>query len=379
MYRQYLLTPEQCELQAMTRDFVEKEIIPQAAQWDRAGEFPRESFRKAADMGMHLLGIPEAYGGMGLDTLTCCVIREELGRGDAGFAVAIGANMLGYTPLSVAGTEKQIKQFADIVVPGELSAFCLTEAQGGSDAGHCMTTARKVGDEYVINGTKTFITNGTVAQVYTVFAATDKEKGAKGISAFLVERSRPGISVGVEENKMGIRASNTSEVVFEDVHVPADHLIGREGDGFKIAMMTLDRTRPSGASTAVGICQRALEECIRYSKERVVFGKPIAKHQAISFMIADMYIQTQTARQMVLNVARLMDNGVFDSAMGAAAKTFVGDTAMKVTTDAVQVLGGYGYSRDYPVEKLMRDAKIYQIFEGTNQIQRMVISGALLK
>ena len=287
--------------------------------------------------------------------------------------------MLGYTPLSIAGTKEQIKHFADIVVPGAVSAFCLTEAQGGSDAGNSKTTAVKVGDEYVINGVKTFITNGGIASVYTVFAMTDKEKGVKGMSAFLVERDRPGVSVGAEENKMGIRASNTTEVVFEDVHVPADHLIGKEGDGFKIAMKTLDRTRPSGSATAVGICQRAIDECVKYAKERVVFGKPIAKHQAVAFMLADMEIQTQAARQMVMHAARLMDNGIYDSVVAAAAKTFTGDTAMKVTTDAVQVLGGFGYSREYPVEKLMRDAKIYQIFEGTNQIQRVVISGNLLR
>lgn len=379
MSNQYLFTEEQKDLQMMVRDFVNKEIIPNAAEWDVKGEFPMDTFKKACGMGLHLMGIPEEFGGMGLDQTTSCILREELGRGDAGFAVSLGANMLGYTPLSIAGTPEQIKRFADIVVPGAVSAFCLTEAQGGSDAGNSKATAVKVGDEYVINGVKTFITNGGIASVYTVFAMTDKEKGVKGMSAFMVERDRPGVSVGAEENKMGIRASNTTEVIFEDVHVPADHLIGKEGDGFKIAMKTLDRTRPSGSATAVGICQRAIDECVKYAKERVVFGKPIAKHQAVSFMIADMEIQTQAARQMVMHAARLMDNGIYDSVVAAAAKTFVGDTAMKVTTDAVQVLGGFGYSREYPVEKLMRDAKIYQIFEGTNQIQRMVISGNLLR
>lgn len=378
MANQYLFTDEQKDLQLMVRDFVNKEVIPHAAEWDREGEFPQDTFRKACEMGLHLMGIPEEFGGMGLDQTTSCILREELGRGDAGFAVSLGANMLGYTPLSIAGTKEQIKHFADIVVPGAVSAFCLTEAQGGSDAGNSKTTAVKVGDEYVINGSKTFITNGGIAGIYTVFAMTDKDKGVKGMSAFMVERDRPGVSVGAEENKMGIRASNTTEVVFEDVRVPADHLIGKEGDGFKIAMKTLDRTRPSGSATAVGICQRAIEECVKYAKERVVFGRPIAKHQAVAFMIADMEIQTQAARQMVMYAARLMDNGIFDSVVAAAAKTFTGDTAMKVTTDAVQVLGGFGYSREYPVEKLMRDAKIYQIFEGTNQIQRVVISGNLL-
>jgi butyryl-CoA dehydrogenase len=379
MYKQYLMTDEQKDLQAMVRDFSRKEIAPNAGKWEITGEVPQAVIKQAMEMGLHIMTIPEKFGGMELKSETYCMLREEMGWADAGFTVMMGANSLGYTPLEVAGTEEQIKKFADIVVPGAFSAFCLTESQGGSDAGNCLTTAKKVGNDYVINGTKAFITNGGIAEVYTVFAVTDKEKGTRGISAFMVERNRQGVSVGAEENKMGIRNSNTTEVVFNDVAVPASHLIGKEGEGFKIAMKTLDRTRPSGAATVVGVCQRAIDESVKYAKERVVFGKTISHYQGISFMIADMEIQTQAARQLVRYAARLMDNGIYDSSIGATVKTFAGDVAVKVTTDAVQVLGGFGYSRDYPVEKLMRDAKIWQIFEGTNQIQRLIISGNLLK
>jgi len=379
MQKQYLLTQDQKDIQLMVRDFTEKEIKPNAAQWDIDGKFPMDTFKKVVQMGIHAMNLPEKFGGMGLDRYTACLINEELGIGDAGFATSVGANMLAYVPLELAEDEHLLKIFCDIVAPGELAAFCLTEAQGGSDASNCHTTAVRVGNEYIINGTKAFITNGGIAEVFIVFAVTDPEAGPRGMSAFLVEHSREGISAGAEENKMGIRASNTSEVVFQDVHIPADHLIGAEGFGFGIAMKTLDRTRPTGSAVAIGICQRAINECVSYSKERVVFGRPISKHQAVSFRIADMEIQTEVARNMIHYAARLMDNGIFDSEVSAIAKAFAGDAAMRVSTDAVQVFGGYGYSRDYPVEKLMRDAKIFQIFEGTNEIQRIVISTSLMR
>jgi len=379
MKNQYLLTDEQKDLQLMVREFVAKEIIPYAAIWDEKGEFPIGTYQKAVKMGLHVTELPEKFGGMGLDHLTDCLIMEEMGYGDAGFALSVGTNMLAYAAMLIADSDEQMKIFADIVVPGGLAAFALTEAQGGSDASNCKTSAVKIGNEYIINGTKAFITNGGVADVYIVFAMTDPELGVRGMSAFLVERSRGGVSVGAHENKMGIRASSTSEVVFQDVHVPANHLLGAEGFGFLIAMQTLDRSRPAGSSVVVGLCQRAIDECVDYSKKRVVFGRPISKHQAVAFTMADMEIQTEVARRMVHYAAQLMDKGVFDSEVSAVAKTFAGDIAMKVTCDAIQVLGGYGYSRDYPVEKLMRDAKIFQIFEGTNQIQRIVISSALMK
>jgi len=379
MSKHYLLTEQQKDLQALVREFAQKEIAPHAAEWDKNSEIPREYIEKGFELGLHLTGIPEKYGGMGLDTVTRCIIREELGKADAGYAITLGASLLGYLPIALAGNEEQLKRVVDIIVPGNVCAFCLTEPGGGSDAAMNTTTARKVGDEYIINGRKCFITNGALAGVYTVFASTDKSKGAKGISAFIVERDREGITVGKKEDKMGIRSSNTTDVIFEEVRVPAKNLIGGEGQGFKIAMQTLDRTRAEGSATGVGICQAAIDHCVKYAKERVVFGKPIGRHQAISFMLADMEIQTQAARQLVLYTARLADNGIIDGMISACAKTFVGDTAMKVTTDAVQIFGGYGYCKDYPVEKLMRDAKVFQIFEGTNQIQRLVISGNMLK
>lgn len=379
MQKQYLLTEDQKDLQLIVRDFTAKKITPNAAKWDIEGKFPMDTYNKLVQMGLHTMCLPEEFGGLGLDRLTACLINEELGYGDAGFATSVGANIMAYVPLELAGTPEQLQIFGDIVAPGGLAAFCLTEAEGGSDASNCHTTARKIGNEYVINGFKSFITNGAIAGVYIVFAVTDPEEGPAGISAFLVERSREGVSVGAEENKMGIRASNTSEVIFQDVRVPENHLIGPEGRGFGIAMKTLDRTRPAGSAVAVGICQRAINECLAYSNERVVFGRPISKHQAVSFTIADMEIHTVAARQMIHYAANLMDNGVFDSEICAIAKTLAGDAAMKITTDAVQVMGGYGYSRDYPVEKLMRDAKIFQIFEGTNQIQHIVISSALFR
>lgn len=379
MRNQYLYTNDQKDLQLMVREFTEKEIKPYAAEWDIKNEFPMDAFKKAVEMGLHVTELPEKFGGMGLDHLTDCIIMEELGFGDAGFALSVGTNNLAYSSLEIAGTDKQLRTFADIVVPGGLAAFALTEAQGGSDAANCNTTAVKVGEEYIINGTKSFITNGGVADVYIVFALTDPDAGIRGMSAFLVERSREGVSVGLAENKMGIRSSNTSDVIFQDVRIPANHLLGAEGYGFGIAMKTLDRSRPVGSSVVVGLCQRAIDECVAYSKERVVFGRPISKHQAVSFIMADMEIQTEVARRMVHYAAQLMDNGIFDSEVSAVAKTFASDIAMKVTCDAIQVLGGYGYSRDYPIEKLMRDAKVFQIFEGTNQIQRIVISSALMK
>ena len=375
----FLLTEEQLELQGMVKEFGEKEIAPISLEYDHKGEIPLDVYKKAFEMGLHAIDIPVEFGGSGLDTVTGSIIHEELAKYDAGFGTAVGAVGLAFKPLLVAGTKDQIKKVADIVVPGSFAAFCLTEPQAGSDAASVKTTAVKVGDEYVINGRKCFITNGGVADVYTVIAQTDKSKGIKGLSAFIVERNRQGVSVGKEEDKMGIRLSNTTDVLFEDVRIPADNLLGKEGDGFKIAMKTLDLSRPIVGAGAVGICQSAIDHCVKYAKERLTFGKPIAALQGIQFMLADMEIQTQTARQYIRNTAALIDAGKPHSKEAAIAKCYAGDVAMKVTTDAVQILAGYGYMREYPVEKLMRDAKIFQIFEGTNQIQRLVIAGAMLR
>jgi butyryl-CoA dehydrogenase len=375
----YFVTQEQKELQQMIREFANNELAPVVLECDHKGEMPVEVYNKAFEMGLHAMELPEEYGGSGLDTLTTAIIQEELAKVDAGFAISIAAIGLALKPVLIAGTDEQKKLFCDIVTPGNFAAFALTEAGAGSDAAAVRTTADKVGDEYIINGSKCFITNGGVSQVYIVIASTDKSKGLKGFSAFIVERDREGISVGKEEDKMGIRLSNTTEVIFNNVKVPAKNLLGKEGDGFKIAMKTLDASRAIVGAGAVGISQAAIDHCVKYAKERITFGKPIASLQAIQFMLADMEIQTETSRQMVRYAASIIDAGYPHSKEAAIAKCFAGDSAMKVTTDAVQILGGYGYSREYPVEKLMRDAKIFQIFEGTNQIQRVVIASNILR
>jgi len=298
---------------------------------------------------------------------------------DAGFVVSLTSTELAFKSLYVAGTKEQQKKYMDIVVPGKFGAFALTEPGAGSDAGAVRTVAARDGDSYILNGSKCFITSAEYADVYIVFASTDRSKGIKGLSAFLVERSLPGISVGKHENKMGIRISNTCDVVFEDVRVPADNLVGNEGEGFSIAMKTLDLSRPFVAAAAVGICQRALDESVKYAKERVQFGMPIASLQAIQFMLADMQILTESARQSVVYTMECIMNHEPYSMASAICKTLAGDAAVKVSQDAVQILGGYGFSKEYPVEKLYRDAKIFQIFEGTNQVQRVVIANGLLK
>ncbi|MBP1765462.1 MAG: acdA [Firmicutes bacterium] len=372
------LTEEQKGLQKMVRDFVQKEVVPVAAKYEAEGEVPWDLFKKITDMGLHCMAMPEEFDGPGFGSLDHAIIAEELAKGDAGFATMVGVNSLGAYPVLLAGTPEQQQLFFDIVSDGKLAAFCLTEPNAGSDAGAVATTARREGDEYVINGAKCFISNGGLASVYTVLASTDKSKGLKGLSAFIVERDRPGVSVGKEENKMGIRTSNTCDVIFQDVRIPASHLLGKENEGFKIAMQTLDIGRPVVGATSVGVAQAALDIATKYAKERIQFGKPIATFQAIQFMLADMAIAVEASRTLVHQAARLKDAGAPFTKEAAIAKTFASDAAMKVTTDAVQILGGYGYSKEYPVEKLMRDAKIMQIFEGTNQVQRIVIAGQLL-
>lgn len=375
----YILNEEQTGLVDMVKEFMNNEVKPYVAEFDTTGEFPRKLYEKAFEMGLHCLEIPEEFGGSGVDYMTTAAIYEEIGKVDAGFAVGLCATSLSLKPVLIAGTPEQKKLFSDIIVPGAFGAFCLTEPNAGSDAGSVRTTAVREGDEYVINGAKCFITNGGVSDVYIVFASTDKSKGLKGLTAFIVERSRGGITVGKEENKMGIRLSNTTDVVFEDVRIPATNLLGKEGEGFKIAMKTLDLARPFVGAVAVGIAQRAIEESVKYSKERITFRKPIANFQAIQFMLADMDIETEAARQAVIHAMQLIIAKRPYSREAAIAKCFAGDVAVKVALDAIQVLGGYGYSREYPVEKLLRDAKIFQIFEGTNQIQRIVVAGNLLR
>ena len=380
MHNYFLLSDTEKDLQMMVREFMEKEVAPGLGEYDEKSYIPDEIVQMGIDMGLHCMNIPAEYGGMGLTAREMSIIREEIGKVDAGFSVTMGNNCLGVTPTMIFGTEEQKKYVADIVVPGGFNPFCLTEPQAGSDATAIRTTAKKDGDDYIINGRKCFITNGDRCDIYIVFAYTDKEKGINGgMSAFLVERNLPGVSVGKHENKMGLRTNSTCDVIFEDVRVPKRNLVGEEGKGYQIAMKTLERSRPLGSATSVGICQSVIDLCIKYANDRVVFGKPLAAKQAIKFMVADMEIQTQAARQMVMYASDLIDHGIYDGTTGSCVKAFCSDTAMKVTTDGVQIFGGYGYSKEYPMEKKMRDAKLFQIFEGTNQIQRVVISGNLFK
>ena len=380
MHNYFLLSDTEKDLQMMVREFMEKEVAPGLGEYDEKSYIPDEIVQMGIDMGLHCMNIPAEYGGMGLTAREMSIIREEIGKVDAGFSVTMGNNCLGVTPTMIFGTEEQKKYVADIVVPGGFNPFCLTEPQAGSDATAIRTTAKKDGDDYIINGRKCFITNGDRGDIYIVFAYTDKEKGINGgMSAFLVERNLPGVSVGKHENKMGLRTNSTCDVIFEDVRVPKRNLVGEEGKGYQIAMKTLERSRPLGSATSVGICQSVIDLCIKYANDRVVFGKPLAAKQAIKFMVADMEIQTQAGRQMVMYASDLIDHGIYDGTTGSCVKAFCSDTAMKVTTDGVQIFGGYGYSKEYPMEKKMRDAKLFQIFEGTNQIQRVVISGNLFK
>jgi len=375
-----MLTDDQREYVDMIRKFGEKEIKPYIAQWDRDAYFPLEEvYNKLFEMGIHLVDVPEQYGGLGLEPLASGMIFEQLGYFDAGIAVSMGAVSLGFKPLLVAGSDYQKQMFADLIMDGGFAAFALTEPGAGSDAGSVSTMAKPDGDDWVINGTKCFITCAKYAKIFTVIAQTDKSKGLKGLTAFLVKADTPGISVMGHEDKMGIRTSVTSTVNFDEVRVPKENVIGEVGDGFKIAMMTLDIARPVVGVVAVGIMQDCIDLCKDYMQTRVQFGKPIARLQGLQFKLADMEIACQTARAMCYRVFEMEQNGIQCSLEASVAKCYAGDSAMKVSTDAVQIFGGYGYSREYPVEKLMRDAKIYQIFEGTNEVQRVVIANNLLR
>jgi acyl-CoA dehydrogenase len=375
----FSLSDEQKMLQETAHKFAEQEIRPKAEHHDRTGEFPYEILQKAFDVGLMNETIPEFCGGGGLSTLDSCIINEEMSWGCVGVNTSRSANSLAVTPILIAATKEQQKKFlSPLCEKMTFSAFGLTEPNAGSDAGSVATTAKRVGDEYVLNGTKCFITNGGVAELFTIFASTDRSKGHRGLSAFIVTKDKPGVSAGKEEDKMGQRASNTSEVILEEVKIPKENLLGKEGDGFKIAMQTLDKARPGVAASSVGVARAALEYAIDYSKQRVQFGQPIAMNQGIQFMIAEMTCKVELARLMTYKSAWLIDNGERNTLSAAIAKLYAADIAMEVTTDAVQIYGGYGYMREYPVEKLMRDAKLLQIYEGTNQIQRMVIAREML-
>jgi len=377
----YLLTEQQTMIRDLARKIAQEKIKPVAAHYDETEEFAWPIMKILADSDLFGVYLPEQYGGLGGGIMDMCLVTEELSRACGGIALGYAGTGLGTLPILLHGSEEQKKKYLPDIAKGKrLAAFCLTEAEAGSDAGSIKTTARKEGDKYILNGTKQWITNAGEAEIYTVIAITDKTKGIRGASAFIVEKGTKGMEFGKKEKKMGIRASATREVIFTDCEIPAANLISKEGMGFIVALKTLDTSRPGVASQAVGIAQGALDCALEYSRTRVQFGQPISSFQAIQHMLADMGTQLEAARALTYATARMSDSGAKamskDSAM---SKLFASEMAMKVTTDAVQILGGYGYMRDYPVEKYMRDAKITQIYEGTSQIQRNVIAANMIK
>ena len=377
----YFLTDDQKMIRDLAAQVAREKIAPIAAEFDESGEFPWDVVKTLAQADLYRVFIPTEYEGLGGGVFEMCLVVEELSKACGGIALCYAASALGTIPIILYGSEQQKKKYLPRLAAGEIvAAFGLTEAGAGSDAAGIKTTARPDGDSYVINGTKQWITNGGEAAIYTLIALTDPTRGVRGSSAILVEKDHPGFTFGKKENKMGIRASATRELVFQDCRVPKSNLLGKEGMGFLVAMKTLDQSRPGVASQALGIATGAMDEAIKYSRERKQFGKPISAFQGVQFMLADMATQVEAARALVYAAARSIDAGEKDvSRLSAMAKVFASDTAMKVTTDAVQILGGYGYMKEYPVEKMMRDAKITQIYEGTNQIQREVIALGLIK
>ncbi|MBI3073062.1 MAG: acyl-CoA dehydrogenase family protein [Deltaproteobacteria bacterium] len=374
------LTDDQIALRETARKFAREEIVPKAGALDHKGEFAMDICKKAFEVGLMNVEVPEAYGGLGFGVFNQVIIQEELAYGCTGVTTVVSANGLGATPLLIAGTPEQCKKFlAPLTRELTFCAYATTEPGAGSDVGGLQTTYRKVGDDYVLNGTKCFITNGGFAKWVVVFATSDRKLRHKGISAFVVPSDASGFRVGREEDKMGQRASNTVSIVLEDCVVPKANLLGAEGEGFKIAMRTFDRTRPVIGALAIGLMQRAIDESVAYAKQRTTFGVPIAEHQAIQLMLADMAISCEATRLLTYKAAWLVDGGQPQSILSAYAKAFGADRAMQTALDAVQIFGGNGYMRDYPVEKLMRDAKLLQIYEGTSQIQRVVIARNLLK
>jgi acyl-CoA dehydrogenase len=370
----FTLTDEQKALRELAHDFAVKEIRPVAWEYDKDSIWPQAIIEKAHEVGLMNVHVPEEYGGPGLSYLDGCLIEEEISWGCSGIGTSLGANGLAAAPVSLGGSDEvKAEYFGELIDGPALASFCLTEPDAGSDVSGMRTRATKHGDKYVLNGSKCFITNGGYADWFTVYAKTDPEAGHRGISAFLVRKDAT-VIVDKKEDKMGQRASNTATITFNDTEVDAKYLLGEENKGFKLAMMTLDRTRPGVAAMATGIARAAFEFATEYSKQRVQFGVPIAMHQAIQFMIADMSTKVHLSRLATWNSAVLLDQGKRNTLESSHAKRFAADSAMEVATDAVQVYGGYGFIKDYPVEKLMRDAKIMQLYEGTSQIQRLVIA-----
>ncbi|HAK87835.1 MAG TPA: acyl-CoA dehydrogenase [Nitrospiraceae bacterium] len=377
----YFLTEEQQMIRDLARQIAEEKIVPVRAELDEKNEYPWEVIKTLAQSDMIGLFIPEEYGGLGKGCLELCIAVEELSRACVGVSTTYAANALGTYPILLFGTDEQKKKYLpDIAAGKRLVAFGLTEANAGSDAGGIQTTAKLEGNEYVLNGTKQWITNGGEAEIYTIIAITDKAKGPRGASAFVVEKGTPGFTFGKKENKMGIRASSTRELIFDNCRIPKENILGKEGMGFIVAMKTLDSSRTGVGAQGLGVAQGAYEEAVKFARQRHQFGHPIISFQAIQHMLADMAIEIEAARALIYSVARYVDSGAKDvSKPSAMAKTFGTDVGMKVTTNAVQVMGGSGYMKEYPVEKMMRDAKILQIYEGTNQIQRNVIGQEIIK
>ena len=379
-----LMTAEQKDITGLVRKFLENELAPLVQECDGVSRFPMEVFKKMGEIGLWGMDIPAEYGGPGFDLQTLSLLREEFGRVDCGFAVSFGAATVGFKQVLAGGSEEQKRAMAERLLNGEISAMCITEPQSGSDVAGTKTKAVRVGDEYIINGTKTFITNGGLANVYVVVASTNPELGHKGLSCFIVERNTPGVSVGKEENKMGICGSSTYELIFTDCRIPKDALLGQKGKGFNIAMHTLDGGRIGIAAQALGIAEGALETTVNYVKERKQFGRSIAQFQNTQFVLADLATKIEAAKLLVYKAARKKDEyqsgaKVSYSVEAAMAKLYAAEVAMEVTTKCVQLHGGYGYIKEYDVERMMRDAKITEIYEGTSEVQRMVISANLLK
>jgi acyl-CoA dehydrogenase len=378
------LTDEQEALVQTAREFAKKEIAPVAGHLDEEGIFPSDICRKAFEIGLMNFEIPDTYGGLGLSCLTHSLILEEIAWACAGVNTTLAGNMLAALPLLIAGTEEQKRKYLGALTAGDgkggpiYAAYACSEPDAGSDVAAMRTRVEKKGDEYILNGQKRWITNGGVASWFTTFATFDPQLKHRGICSFVVDASAPGVKIGKKENKMGQRASLTNDVIFEDVKIPKSALIGQEGAGFKVAMKTFDRSRPWIAAGAAGLIRRALDESRAYSLERKTFGVPIAQHQAVQFMLADMAIAYETTRLLYMKASWMVDSGKLDSIVSSYAKAYGADAAMQATTNAVQIFGGYGYTKEYPVEKLMRDAKLLQIYEGTSQIQRMVIARNLL-
>jgi acyl-CoA dehydrogenase len=373
------LSAEQQQLANTAREFTRKEIIPVAGKLDEEGAFPREICDRAWQAGLMNCEIPEAYGGLGLSCLSHSLVLEEVSYGCTGVNITIGGNTLSIMPLLLAGTEEQKQDYCHRLLAAPIfGAYACSEPDAGSDVAGMKSRYRKVGDEYILNGAKRWITNGGVADFYTTFARLEGSERHKGITCFVVDRDVPGVSVGKKENKMGQRTSNTTDVLFEEVKLTKKNLVGVEGDGFKIAMRAFDRTRPLIAASAAGLIRRCLDECREYALVRKTFAVPIAQHQAVQFILAEMAIAYEVTRLLCHKAAWLIDQGRLDAVVSSYAKAYGADAAMHVATDAVQIFGGYGYTKEYPVEKLMRDAKLLQIYEGTSQIQRLVIARQIL-